>query len=296
MQISFIIPIYNGSATLRRAVDSVFASGSDCLEVVIVDDGSVDETADICAQLEQAYPGKVVSVYQENQGAAASRNHGLQIAQGEWLWFLDCDDEVTPTGIAHFREYIAQRNELDVVIGGYEVRWPHENHRQGPGRLYDDKAQRVIDFLFKKKLRPTHGSIVVHRRLIDRLCYTEKMRQWEDIPVFVRLLLSDRVGLTEHCLSILHRSETSLRHNATHTAGTIETLVDEVFKIANLPDEVIPQRARYTASRYFSASRIILRAGRKKEARQCFWRGVQAYPLRLLSGRSLRFLLRAYLP
>lgn len=291
-----IIPVYNGEKTLERAVGSVFSHVPDFTELIIVDDGSTDGTADLCEQLRDQYGGKVVCVRQENQGPAAARNHGMRLARGEWLWLLDCDDEIAPGAGGRVRELLARHPDAGVVVGAYDSISGGERHKQLQGKLASAPVERLRDFLIRKKLRPVHGAVVVHKRMRGEMVYPEDMPQSEDIPVFARLVMSPETVVTDAVLAVLHRSPGSLRNDATHVQSNIDRLVDGVFGIPNLPPAAAALRPEYMAGRCLSAARILRRAGRKKSARQCFWKAVRARPPVLFRLRSLRFLLRAYLP
>src|SRR5687768_166188 len=89
--VSVIIPVYNGARFLRAAIESVFAQTYRPIEVIVVDDGSVDDSGVIA----QSFPD-VRYIHQENQGVAAARNNGIEVARGEFLAFLDQDDLWTP--------------------------------------------------------------------------------------------------------------------------------------------------------------------------------------------------------
>ncbi len=86
--VSVIIPVYNGDAYLLDAVDSIQRQHYKPLEIIIIDDGSTDSTAEIAADLR----GDVRYVYQPNSGPSAARNKGLRMARGEVIGFLDVDD------------------------------------------------------------------------------------------------------------------------------------------------------------------------------------------------------------
>ena len=96
--ISVIIPSFNRASTLPRALDSVLLQKLENheFEVLLIDDGSNDETRKLVTQ---GYP-KVTYLYQENRGVSAARNLGIKNARGEWLAFLDSDDEWLPDKLA----------------------------------------------------------------------------------------------------------------------------------------------------------------------------------------------------
>ena len=91
--VSVVIPCYNQAHFLGEAIESVLAQTYPHLEIVVVDDGSTDNTGEVAAR----YPG-VRYVRQENQGLAAARNTGLRHSSGDYLVFLDADDRLLATG------------------------------------------------------------------------------------------------------------------------------------------------------------------------------------------------------
>ena len=95
MSISVIIPCYKAAATLRRAVDSALTGAPADLEVLLVDDGSPDDTGVLCDELAAADP-RVRALHRANGGAGAARNTGLDAAHGDWVLFLDADDALLP--------------------------------------------------------------------------------------------------------------------------------------------------------------------------------------------------------
>ena len=87
-QVSVIIPAFNAAAFVAEAIDSVLAQTMRDFEIIVVNDGSTDETA----RLLSSYDGRITVVNQANHGLAAARNKGAAVARGEWLAFLDADD------------------------------------------------------------------------------------------------------------------------------------------------------------------------------------------------------------
>ncbi len=93
MNVSAIIPTYNRRSYIRRAIDSVLSQTVPVDEVIIIDDGSTDDTANA---VEEWYGSRVRVVRQQQSGVAGARRRGIQEARGEWIAFLDSDDEWTP--------------------------------------------------------------------------------------------------------------------------------------------------------------------------------------------------------
>lgn len=93
--LSIIIPVYNSAPYLRRCLDSLLDQGYDNIQVVLVNDGSKDESLSICREYERK-DERFVVLDQSNQGQAVARNRGLEEAQGEYITFLDSDDFIAP--------------------------------------------------------------------------------------------------------------------------------------------------------------------------------------------------------
>jgi len=110
-RVSVIIPTYNRSKLLRVALESALAQTYPNIEVIVVDDGSTDDTAEVMAQ----YAGRVTYIKQANQDAAAARNTGIRAASGEYLTFLDDDDLILPTKIERQVQVLASRPEVGLV-------------------------------------------------------------------------------------------------------------------------------------------------------------------------------------
>lgn len=111
--ISVIIPTFNRAALLPDALASVQAQNYDALQVIVVDDGSTDNSAEVLRSLD----GKLEYIYQRNQGPAAARNTGLCHARGEWIAFLDSDD-VWVAGRLHRQLALAAAYPTARVIWG----------------------------------------------------------------------------------------------------------------------------------------------------------------------------------
>jgi glycosyltransferase involved in cell wall biosynthesis len=129
--VSIIIPVFNGERFLPSALDSVFAQDYRPIEVIVVDDGSIDRTSEIVRKYSEAQ-----YIHQENQGDGAARNTGIAAASGEFIAFLDCDDEWLPTKLRTQMNYLLQNPQDGYVLTRMHVvlesgtEWPAHLNRK----------------------------------------------------------------------------------------------------------------------------------------------------------------------
>ena len=154
MKLSIIVPIYNVAPYLKKCVDSLLQQDISDYEIILVDDGSTDDSGAIADEL-TAYPqpfpkGREVSmrvIHQENAGLSAARNTGIAAAQGEYIMFVDSDDYLQPNVLGVLIEQI-ERDKLDVLRFRYqnvrengEIFIPHEGMKTD----YNDYSNSSVD-------------------------------------------------------------------------------------------------------------------------------------------------------
>lgn len=113
--VSIIVPCYNAASTIERAIRSVRQQSVEHWELILVDDGSSDDTA---ARISSICDSRIRLIHQENQGPSAARNHGMDLAQGEWLCFLDADDTLLPEALSTLLSAVTP--DTDIVVGCYQ--------------------------------------------------------------------------------------------------------------------------------------------------------------------------------
>jgi len=117
-KISIIIPVYNAGKTIEKCVESILHNDySDC-EIILINDGSTDDSWKILEGYGKKYPDRMKIFNQENQGVAKTRNFGISLATAEYVMFIDCDDWIENDYLEKFVTEIETKN-LDMVIGGY---------------------------------------------------------------------------------------------------------------------------------------------------------------------------------
>ena len=118
--ISVVIPAYNSERTIERCVGSVLSQTYPSFEVIVVDDGSKDKTLDICLGMEQS-DSRLRVYHQSNEGVSAARNAGLDQARGEWVAFVDADDQVDAEYLNRMFTCVSQSDDIDLYVGSLNV-------------------------------------------------------------------------------------------------------------------------------------------------------------------------------
>lgn len=149
--ISFIVPVYNGEKYLRPCLDSILSQPVQEIEVICVNDGSVDASQEILEEY-AAKDTRVRTVQQANSGVSAARNYGLKLAKGEYIWFFDCDDILLP-GAAQAMLARAQETGAPLVMGNYQF------YQQESGAVYPS-GQKMENALWTgdERLKAAHFS------------------------------------------------------------------------------------------------------------------------------------------
>ncbi|MFE4712061.1 glycosyltransferase family 2 protein [Paenibacillus sp. NPDC056722] len=151
-KVSIIIPVYNTKNYVRRAIESILNQSYKNIELIIVDDGSTDGSSAICDEYKQK-DSRINVIHQKNSGVSAARNNGIINATGQYIQFVDSDDEIKSDMIKTMVDAI-EKNKSDLVICGYSV--IGKQVFNSATRLYD-----ATEFLVESYLNPDISSLVL---------------------------------------------------------------------------------------------------------------------------------------
>ena len=118
--VSVVVPVYNAAAFLGRGVDSILAQSFRDFELILVDDGSKDDSGAICDKYAEQ-DDRVRVVHQENAGVSAARNAGMKVARGEWVTFVDSDDMVLDCFLESLVAAVRTDERIDLAYCGYAI-------------------------------------------------------------------------------------------------------------------------------------------------------------------------------
>lgn len=206
---SVVIPAYRAHRTVRRAVQSVIAQTEPIHEVIVVDDGSPDDIAGPLAGLD----ARVRVIHQANAGAGAARNTGIAAATGDWIAFLDADDEWLPGRLATQLRAVENFPDVGLIMGQFELRRAGEASGTVtawsdipagiPLSLRGDSAMRFASACWT-------GTVLVRREVIGEQRFRTDLRTAEDRELWYRLTIRTQVLAVKKVLAVQHVTAGSL--------------------------------------------------------------------------------------
>lgn len=169
IQLSVIIPVYNTQDYLNRCLDSIIACKGISMEIILVDDGSTDNSPAICDHYSASFPN-VITLHTKNAGPASAKNRGLDIAKGKYVAMIDSDDQ-PETDMFSCMVGIATTYDADIVCCNYKERF-----EDGTTRTFDytdetitlDNYSGIEYFLTRKKIYTQCWTKIYRRQLLEQ--------------------------------------------------------------------------------------------------------------------------------
>ncbi|MEW6297062.1 MAG: glycosyltransferase family A protein [Thermodesulfobacteriota bacterium] len=179
-KVSVIVPTYNRCELLREALASVCAQTYQDFELIVVDDGSTDDTAAAVHEF-----AGVHYVWQPNRGVSAARNHGVALSQGEWVAFLDSDDLWQPRKLETQMAFVTARRDAEIcqteelwLRHGVRVN-PQQKHRKPSGDIFARSLERCL---------VSPSAVMLRRGLFERVGgFDERLPACEDYDLWLRI-------------------------------------------------------------------------------------------------------------
>ena len=179
--VSVVIPSFDRATVLPRALDSVMAQTLSPAEVIVVDDGSTDDTAKL---VQRRFPG-VRLLRQENRGVSAARNRGIEASEGEWIALLDSDDEWRPEKLQ--RQLAALGDCPEIRVCHTDEIWIRRGRRVNPRQVHAKHGGWIFEHCLPLcSMSPS--SIVIHRRVFEDVgLFDEELPACEDYDLWLRI-------------------------------------------------------------------------------------------------------------
>ena len=194
--VSIVIPTFNRAHLVARAIESVLKQSYKNFELIVVDDGSTDDTPIHLKSLIES--GSIQFHQKENAGVASARNFGVSKTRGQWLAFLDSDDEWLPHKLQDQIEFLKAHQHLKVVYG--EETWMRngvrvnqkKHHKKSGGYIFEKCLEQCL-------IAPS--SVLIERKLFDELNgFDESFIVCEDYDLWIKISSQHEIGFIEHPL------------------------------------------------------------------------------------------------
>ena len=249
-QVSVIIPVYNGERYISQAIDSVLSQTHSNYEMIIVDDGSTDNTYQIIQHyIEKCQdPDLIRYIFQSNQGVAAARNQGIQTAKGELIALLDQDDVFLPEKLAHQVACFETYPDVAIVNSGWRLIDPNNNPISDIEPWHDLPDLTLAIWVTRTPILPS--ALMFRRHAWERVGgFDPRFNGVDDVDFIWRLALQGytAVWLPEITVNYRQHQETVSNTKARERANLMIALQDHFFSQPNLPDEIkqLEKPARY---------------------------------------------------
>ncbi|WP_255748288.1 glycosyltransferase family 2 protein [Pontibacter liquoris] len=220
--VSVIIPCYNCEALIGRAVDSVLAQTHPNIELLLVDNNSTDNTLQQLKEFEQAHPGMIRVYAEAKKGACAARNKGLGNAKGEWVQFLDADDELLPQKIEK-QVALISKHSPDLIIDDYR------KIRTIRGKLLTEDIVAEDDCwtgLINSRLGITSSNLWRKEMLLQVNGWNESLSSSQEYDLLFRVLRLNAKPLVSHQVQTLIHAQTNSISRTTNKGKLYELILN----------------------------------------------------------------------
>lgn len=227
--ISVIIPVYNSAQYLERCLESVVSQTHRNLEIIIVNDGSQDRSAEIIECFSYR-DHRIIAIHQKNQGVSAARNVGLAIAKGNCIGFVDADDEVHPD-MYEFLYHNLEKYEADISHCGFELIKADKTvkfHDTG-NVLIQNKTEALQELMSGLRIEPSTCNKLYRNNVLKKVRFATDIKINEDLLFNIEAFNNAQRTIFEDVVKYkYHHNSTSASH-----ASPPLFVAEEVYKAAN---------------------------------------------------------------
>lgn len=190
VKVSVIVPVYNTEKYLDQCLESIVKQSLEDIEIIVINDGSVDKSHSICMKYYCKYPQKIKYIENINIGCSSTRNLGISLAKGEYIAFVDSDDYIAEEMYKEMYKK-AKEEELDIVICGMEYIQIQENRKIN---LVPKNKKKNIEYLDYKNLMANPVNKLFKREVIikNKIIFPVDIHAGEDIVFCFKAMLNSK--------------------------------------------------------------------------------------------------------
>ncbi len=232
--VSVVMPAFNVAWCVGAAVDSVLAQTYAARELIVVNDGSTDDTRAVLGR----YDGRITVVDQDNRGMCAARNAAIRRARGKYIAFLDADDRWLPTKLA--QQVALLESHAEIGFCSTAARVEDENGRLLNHWRCRSGRTRMLETLFAENAAIAGGcsAVVARRHLVEEVgLFDETLRGFEDPDLWIRLAAVSGYACIDEPLAVILRREKSVSRN-------VEAMRDSTLRSMRKNRSLLPRELR----------------------------------------------------
>lgn len=253
-RISVVMSTHNRADFLRESLDSLLQLNPPAYEIIVINDGSTDHTAEVLSE----YTNKIKFTNRTNSGKSSAINYAVSISSGDWIWICDDDDQVTPEAIQHFSLGVSKNINAGFIYAGHGWLIPNKSGN------YEKKLPPIFDLpdptdlmgcLLVGQWVPSLCPITVQRGIFIKLGgLREDLRRVEDEDFVLRLLESSTGSLINNCVYLV-RQHNGIRgseyfsfeneYRETVDIKVLRSIYKKIYKALPLDLYTISQHNRY---------------------------------------------------
>jgi len=270
--VSMVIPTYNYADYLPTAISSCLQQTYGNLEIIVVDDGSTDNTTAVIEKFRES----IRYIRQANQGVSSARNRGLEEARGSFITFLDADDSLTTDSIEMRAQILNDNKDADFVISATlskhapdETPYLHDETGQSffSERLYEDLLCRRISF--------ATCAVLMRTDVAKMFAFPTHISNGEDIVYFTKVFFRRKGCFLSTPTAITFSHPDSLRHNIEQLKKQGIDFVTAIIDDPYYKGALDHLRKDLLSNRYIELFRRYYAAGEKVLARECYRKGIR---------------------
>jgi glycosyltransferase involved in cell wall biosynthesis len=203
--VSVIITCYNQGKYLAAAIESVRTQSHSNIELIVIDDGSTDDTGAVCSH----YPF-LTYVYQSNSGLSAARNTGIINSNGQYLVFLDADDWLLPDALMVNLKYLTLYNDHAFVSGAFEFFYEHSDEHLA---IQKPVLNNHYLHMLQGNYIQMHAAVMYQRWVFDKVSFDPAKRYCEDYDLYLRISKQFQIGHHTHVLAVYRQHLNNMSSN-----------------------------------------------------------------------------------
>jgi glycosyltransferase involved in cell wall biosynthesis len=287
---SIVIPAYNYAQFLSRAIDSALTAPGPSREILVVDDGSTDDTPAVGAR----YRGRIQFLRQPNGGVSAARNHGIAQARGRYIVCLDADDRLLPEALPALYLAAESQPQAGIVFGHYASF--DERGERHIAKSPPEMTQPLDNFRRYLRREFGIGAAAIRSDVFQRVQFPVGISHGEDLALFAQVFaLYDAVSLDlamvesyEHSARARHQLDKMLKNSL--------ATVDALFRADVLPAAAMAYRGEFAARWLNDLARAAFKLGDHAQARRLYHAALAEHWPAVVGSRHFGRYLRTYLP